>query len=635
MKSLLFPLALLLTGPSIAQFAPGNPENISQFEQHPATGPRSGGLPTRGYDMHYLRCIWNIDPAVRYISGTVTSYFSATADIDQVQFDLSDSLVVDAVTVHGIPATYTQIPGDQLIINLGGTLSTGALDSVSVTYHGVPPNTGFGSFVTGYQNSVPVMWTLSEPYGASDWWPAKEDNNDKVDSMDAYVTVPEGYRSAGNGALASETTAGGFTTCHWKHRYPIDHYLIATAVTNYMTDTRQMPLVGDTVTFLTYAYPADFGAAWANTNEVEQQILFYSQLLGNYPFADEKYGHAQFGWGGGMEHQTMTFVSGYFYDLAAHELAHQWFGDKVTCGSWAHIWLNEGFATYMTGLCHENLIPDSWQQWKQDKIDNITEYPDGSVFCTDTNNIGRLFSGRLTYNKGAMVLHTLRWVVGDSAFFQGLRNYLDDPELAYGTALTADLQAHLEATSGMDLTGFFADWFMGEGYPIYTATYFQDAQGNVTVSLSQTQSHPSVDFFELPVPIRFSGGGVDSTVVFNNTSNGQQFNFHLPFTVQSTAFDPELWLISANDIVTEVGDVDPGAAQLLPYPNPTGNKLAWRTVGTQAAYRTATLLNAVGQRCLEADAAAGTVDVQHLPPGGYVLELKGAEGVLRARFVKE
>jgi hypothetical protein len=144
-----------------------------------------------------------------------------------------------------------------------------------------------------------------------------------------------------------------------------------------------------------------------------------------------------------------------------------------------------------------------------------------------------------------------------------------------------------------------------------------------------------VDFFELPVPIRFSGGGVDSTVVFNNTSNGQQFNFHLPFTVQSTAFDPELWLISANDIVTEVGDVDPGAAQLLPYPNPTGNKLAWRTVGTQAAYRTATVLNAVGQRCLEDDAAAGTVDVQHLPPGGYVLELKGAEGVLRARFVKE
>ena len=635
MKPLLLLVALFLSGPSIAQYAIGDPENIARMEQHPIAGPRNGGPPTRGFDLHYLRCNWNIDPAVQFISGTVTSYFTTTADVSQLVFDLSDSLLVDAVTMGGNNATFTHGTDNLLTIEVGGTLAAGTNDSVSVTYHGVPIGSGFGSFVTDQQNGVPVMWTLSEPYGASDWWPAKEDLNDKIDSMDAYVTVPVGNRSAGNGVLVSETTSGNYTTCHWKHRYPIDQYLIATAVTNYMTDTRQMPLVGDTVTYLTYAYPNDFATAQYSANDVEQQILLYSQLVGNYPFADEKYGQAQFGWGGGMEHQTMTFLSGYSYELSAHELAHQWFGDKVTCGSWAHIWLNEGFATYFTGLCYEYLAPQYWAQWKQGKIDNITEYPDGSVFCTDTNNIGRLFSNRLTYNKGAMVLHSLRWVVGDSAFYQGLRNYLNDPELAYGTALTSDLQAHLEATSGMDLTGFFADWFTGQGYPIYTATWTQDSDDNVTVTLSQTQSYPSVDFFDMPVPIRFSGGGVDSTVVLNNTSNDQQFWFHLPFTVQSTTFDPERWLISANNIIAEVDNPDPGTAQLLPYPNPSGNMLAWRTAGTHAAYRTATVLNAMGQRCLESDAAASSVDVSQLPPGGYVLELKGTEGVLRARFVKE
>jgi aminopeptidase N len=634
MKQVLAAWAAILAAPAFTQYAPGHPENIAHFEQHPASGPRSG-TPARGFDMRYLRCEWQLDPAVRSINGTVTSWFMATEDLGSVRFDLSDSLQVDAVTVHGVPAMYSQEPGDQLVIDLGGVLASGDLDSVSVTYHGVPPNTGFGSFVTSMQNGVPVLWTLSEPYGASDWWPAKEDNNDKVDSMDAWVTVPEGYRSAGNGLLASEITSGGQTTCHWKHRYPIDHYLIATAVTNYMTDTREMPLVGDTVTFLTYAYPTDFNAAWANTNEVEDQILLYSQLVGNYPFADEKYGHAQFGWGGGMEHQTMSFVTGYFYDLAAHELAHQWFGDKVTCGSWTHIWLNEGFATYLNGLCHEHLLPDTWHQWKQDKITDITSQPDGSVYCPDTNDIGRLFSGRLTYNKGGMVLHMLRWLTGDSAFYQGLRNYLDDPALAYGTALTSDLQAHLEAVSGLTLDGFFQDWFYGEGYPDYTVAWTQDAGGTITLALSQTTSDPSVDFFELPVPVRFTGAGMDSTVVLNNTTNGQSFSFSLPFSATTAEFDPDLWLISANNVVTRVPELADGGGVLLPWPNPVADHLHWRLTTAGSSWPDAWIWDDLGRMLMHGNASDGPMDVSELPPGMYVLGIGGPQGTLRARFIKQ
>lgn len=636
MKFLFLPLTLLVAGSCAAQYARDLPENIARFEQHPARALRSGGSPTRGFDLHYLRCEWDIDPAVRYISGTVTSYFNTTATVNELRFDLSDSLIVDAVIFQGQAIPFSRIPGDQLVVDLNGTLAAGVSDSVRVTYHGIPPNTGFGSFVTGTQHDVPVMWTLSEPYGASDWWPAKEDNNDKVDSLDAYVTVPEGYRSAGNGILASETTSNGHTTCHWKHRYPIDHYLIATAVTNYATETRVMPLVDDSVTYLTYAYPTDMAAALVSAGDVQELILLYSQLFGNYPFAKEKYGQTQFGWTGGMEHQTMTFLGQYMFDLSAHELAHQWFGDKVTCGSWADIWLNEGFATYLTGLGFQYLRPEHWYQWKHDVIANITEHPDGSVFCTDTNDINRLFSGRLTYNKGAMVLHMLRWVIGDSAFFQGARAYLDDPELAFGTALTADLKAHFEATSGMDLTGFFADWYTGQGYPAYTTAWSQDQVGNVTVSLSQTPTDASVDFFELPVPIRFSGGGADSTVVLDHTTNGQQFTFHLPFAATDAVFDPDLWLISGNNIIAHVDEMAPSTGMLLPYPNPAQDRLHWRVAGNGAGYTDARIVDELGRPVRQVSAASGSIDLPGLAAGIYFLELRdGRGGLLRSRFVKE
>jgi aminopeptidase N len=590
--------------------------------------------PTRGFDMKYLRCSWDLDPAVRYISGSVTSWFTAITDLDQLIFDLSDSLAVDAVEMHGSNVAFTHDPGDLLVITLPTTVTAGQTDSLTVTYHGVPPNTGFGSFVASEHAGTPVLWTLSEPYGAKDWWPCKQDLNDKIDSLDTYVTTPDLYRAAGNGSLVDSAATNGHITWHWRHRYPIDPYLIATAVTNYQVDVQYAVIDGENVPMVTYAYPEDFYMGTLNAGDVLQQIVLYSQLFGAYPFANEKYGHAQFGWGGGMEHQTMTFVGAFQYELAAHELGHQWFGDKVTCGSWKDIWLNEGFATYLSGLCYEYLAPVYWLGWKQAKINSIVSQPGGSVLCTDTLDQSRLFDSRLTYNKGAMVIHMLRWVCGDSAFYHGLRNYLDDPALAYGTALTNDLQSHLEATSGLDLSGFFADWYTGEGYPIYTTVWNQDGDGQVDVTLSQTTSHPSVDFFEMPVPIRFSGGGMDSTVVLDNTTNGQQFSFHLPFAVDNVEFDPDRWLVSADDIVTRVSEIADGAHELVLYPNPAEDRISWRITRPKEHMRTVAVVDPLGRMVLHGDAALGTLDISGLPPGGYVLELTGTNGTVRSRFVK-
>ena len=150
----------------------------------------------------------------------------------------------------------------------------------------------------------------------------------------------------------------------------------------------------------------------------------YSNLLEKYPFANEKYGHAQFGWGGGMEHTTVSFMIYFERQLIAHEMAHQWFGDKITCGTWKDIWLNEGFATYLAALVIENYDGlAAFITEKANMINNITSSPNGAVYLTDSEalSVNRVFDSRLSYNKGAMVLNMLRFKLGDAAFFKELK----------------------------------------------------------------------------------------------------------------------------------------------------------------------------------------------------------------------
>lgn len=604
------------------------------------TGSRSDAPPERGFDLKYLRCEWALDPAVRYISGSVMHRFQSTAELSELLLDLSDSLVVDEVRYHDTPITFSQDPGDLLSIILPEALPVGALDSVRVTYHGVPVGTGFGSFETSVHgpDSIPVLWTLSEPYGASDWWPCKEDLNDKIDSIDVFVTTHEGDRAAGNGVLVSEVESGGFITYHWRHRHPIAHYLIATAVTNYDVLQDQSMIPGDTVPMITYCYPENSYIADLNAhNDVcLRQMPLYSQLFGNYPFADEKYGHAQFGWGGGMEHQTMTFVGGFSFELSAHELAHQWFGDKVTCGSWSDIWLNEGFATYLQMLCYNYLAPQYWHGQLRGRIDAVTSEPGGSVFCTDTNDVGRVFDGRLSYYKGALVLHMLRWVCGDTAWYHGIRDYLNDPLLAFRSARTSDLQAHLEAASGLDLDGFMADWFTGEGYPTFTMPWTQAQDGTVSLTLFQSPSHPSVDFFELPVPVRFKNNEMDTIIVLQNTTNGQGFSFTLPFMADSAFLDPDLWLITGQNLVTQVPELDALDGLMLIDPNPAQCEISIRTPDLHGPAQLH-ILDELGREVrVVRTGLNGTmvVSIEDLPAGWYCVRLETSTRELRARFVK-
>ncbi|WP_047549567.1 M1 family aminopeptidase [Psychroserpens sp. Hel_I_66] len=540
-------------------------------------------LNTGNYDLKYHRLELDIDPSVAFIAGDITSYFEAKSDMSTVTFDLTSNMVVSQVMQRGNVLDFTQNDADELVITLPVTQTTGVLDSLTVSYSGNPISSGFGSFEQTTHNGDPVMWTLSEPYGAKAWWPCKQDLIDKIDSIDVFMTTPqfnpssEEYISVSNGLEQSQVIEGTNKTTHFKHRYPIPAYLIAIAATNYEVYSHTVPNNGNPFEIVNYVYPESLANAQANTPITVDIMNIYTSLFEEYPYADEKYGHAQFGWGGGMEHTTVSFMGSFGRNLVAHELAHQWFGNKITCGSWKDIWLNEGFATYLSGITIENLDGnDAFRTWKQQRNNSITSQPGGTVYLTDndTTSVSRIFSGRLSYNKGAMVLHMLRKKLGDTQFFQALQTYLSTSEHAFDYARTEDFIAIVETSSGTDLTEFFSDWLYNEGYPSYTINWNQPATNDVSITIEQVQSHPSVSYFEAPVPVRLIGTlGETLDLVLDNTFNQQNFLETVNFEVQALLFDPESDLISKNnDVLLGVNDglID---RELVLYPNPTSEVL--------------------------------------------------------------
>jgi aminopeptidase N len=593
---------------------------------------------TNNYDLKYHRFFWTIDPTENYIEGSVTSYFVALGDMDEIYFDLRNGFTIDSVVFHGNIQTNT-LSDNLLHITLDNTISAAALDSISVYYQGTPSGGGFGSFVQDTHGSAddPIIWTLSEPYGAMDWWPCKQDLVDKIDSIDVFVYTNSAYRAASNGILVSETIDGDNTLFHWKHRYPIPAYLIAIAVTNYAyySDWVEMPN-GDQLEILNYVFPENLSSAQVQTPEIIEIMEFYNDQFEPYPYADEKYGHAQFGWGGGMEHTTMSFMVNFSYSLMAHELAHQWFGDKVTCGSWEDIWLNEGFATYLTALNYQaqgDIF--SWDTWKATTIDNVCSQPGGSVWVDDTTSVSRIFSGRLSYRKGGMLLHMLRWEMGDDAFYEGLQNFLADPELAYGYAKTADLQAHLEATSGLDLTEFFNDWFFNQGYPSHTI-YYSQVGNQVFVQVHQSQSHSSVDFFELTLPLLFTGNNQDSLLTFPLTENDQSFSFSLDFDIQNILYDPDKWILSANNqIALGIDEIDLEKGLAI-YPNPASDQLTLlfeEAVKEDQSYK---IYDVSGKVVKEGDLDMQqkiVLNIQDLDIGYYVLSIQNKSTSKNLKFI--
>ena len=583
-------------------------------------------------DVKYYRCEWEADPAIRFIKGKVTVYFTLTSPATSISLDLMSVLTTDSVKQKNVLLNY-QHANNVLQINFASTISAGSLDSISVFYKGIPATTGFGSFIQTTHAGVPIIWTLSEPYGSRDWWPCKNGLDDKADSIDVYVTHPAQYKAASNGLLQSEIASGFNTITHWKHRYPIANYLICFAVTNYSVFNNSVQLGNTNLPMQTFCYPENLALFQTNTPLVLNTLQFYNNTFGEYPFIKEKYGHVQFGWGGGMEHQTSTFIVTPNEGLMAHELAHQWFGDKITCASWQDIWLNEGFATHLSSMYMEQKYPATAITNRKAEIANITSAVGGSVWVDDTTNVNRIFNGRLSYTKGSHLLFMLRWILGDTIFLKGLKQYQKDAKVIYGYAKTDDLKRNLENVSGKDLTYFFKEWFYGQGYPSYNVQWSQVGSNHVKIKMEQTTSHSSVPFFELPVALKFKNATREKTIVVDNKTKGEIFYKNIGFVADTVFVDPDYWLITKNNTTQKVID-NAGPQNIIQvFPNPVQEKFFVYLKNYSFLFANIYLCNSTGQilyqKLLPVNGSEFIeIPFAHLPKGIYFIKAGSGKDVI-------
>jgi len=621
-------------------FSPAALDSIIQSEEQVASQKfsKTETPHTDEYNIVYMRAQWRVDPRVYYISGSITYFIKPVSEsLSEVHFDLSDSMQFNSFSFHGNISTNFSRDSNQVILHLPSAIPTGNVDSVTLNYEGKPVSTAFGSFVQSSHNGDSILWTLSEPYGASDWFPCKNSLTDKIDSIDIYVQIPNGDRCGTAGILVNQYSQNDSEKIvHWKSHFPIATYLIGISVTNYAEIDEVAPLSsGDTVKVIEYIYPED-SAGYVSA--IVPMIQLYSNLFGDYPFKKEKYGQAQWNWGGGEEHQTMSFVyhPGIF-ELIAHELGHQWFGDKITCASWQDIWLNEGFATYLSGLCYENLAPEYWMPYKITYLHNALRDSTGSVFCDDTADVSRIFSSALSYAKGAYLLHMLRWKLGDEIFFSAIDSYINDPNLVYGFAHTSDLKKHLEDASGQNLDEFFNDWFYGKGYPSYHVKWANNDDGTVSIVVNQTQNNPAVSFFEMPLPIELKNADNDTIIRVENDFNNQSFVVGpFNFSPDSLKFDPELWIASTHNTVEyDTALADP----FIIYPNPARDQI-------EISFHSNDLSNEInvfdesGRKMISINSSPASplhqvsLDISSWSAGCYLVELKSSLSRRIGKFVK-
>lgn len=589
---------------------------------------------TLNYDVTHAELRFSVNPAVFSITGTVKTTFTALANMNQIVFDLTDQLIVSSVKIGTTNLTFTQNGNNEVEIILPNTINAGNSATVEINYSGAPA-TGEDAFTIGTHSGTPVLYTLSEPFGARDWWPCKQDLNDKYSSVDVYLTAPSQYVSVANGIEQSSVDNGnGTKTTYFKHNYAIPAYLIAIAVTNYQI-YEQSAGIETPFPIVNYIYPESYNNAVNQLAQTLPIMDLFETLFEPYPYKNEKYGHAQWNWGGGMEHSTVSFMQNYSRSLIAHELGHQWFGNKITCGTWKDIWLNEGFAEYLSGLVVENLDGvNSFVSWKNSKITNITSQTGGAVYLTDDEalNVNRIFSGRLTYNKGSMVVHMLRYKMGDVMFFQAIKNYLADNNLAYGYAVTSNLKSHLENVYGSNLDEFFNDWVYSQGYPTYTIGAYNFGSGQAKIRVQQTQSNPSVSFFEMPLQIRFTGsGGQTHDVTVNNTENNQEFIVPVPFNITGVQFDPNKNIISKNNsaaLNNESFDIEKA---ITIYPNPANNEIHIQ-MPSDILIDKVEIINAIGQNV--GNYFQQDFSISNLSSGSYILKIKTQNGTFYKKIVK-
>jgi len=495
-----------------------------------------------------------ISPYPKNFNGSVTVRFRVDSTLSSINLDaVNTSIVVSSVSLAGVSFTHSS---NKLIIQLDRTYAVGETAEVKINY--THQNVSDQAFYA----SGGFVFTDAEPEGARKWFPCYDKPSDKA-TVDITAKVPGNARLGSNGRLNDSLVTGDTIYYHWISRDPVSTYLtVLTGKVNYQLNIVYWHKISNPADSVPIRFYYNSGENISNMKtKVPLMTTHFSQKFGEHPF--EKNGFAtlnsQFTWGG-MENQTLTSLCTNCWNenIISHEFGHQWFGDMITCGTWADIWLNEGFATYLEAIWFENT--GGYTSYKNDINADASSYLSGNPgwpmynpqWAIVTPSTNELFNTQITYYKGACVLHMLRYTLGDSMFFSAIKSYATDSAggFKYNSAVTDDFTAKISAAAGQDLSWFINQWVKEPNHPVYGNYYnFTSLGGGLWKArfiARQTQTNSAFHKMPLVLKLSFSSGS-DTTVRIMNEYNNQIFDF--TFNRQPTAlvFDPN------NDIVLKQG----------------------------------------------------------------------------------
>lgn len=655
MKNLLAALICLLFSFSLfSQHASFDFEVRCKHQHHQHSPHMSFGTYERpewydDYDVTFYFLDITVENNSTFVEGNASTLALVQKEgLDEFKFELIDDMTIDSVIVNGENLPFTRA-NDVVTVALASPMNPGEFINVTTYYYGLPPSTGFFSgmstaFVQAWGKHV--TWSLSEPFNARQWWPCKQDLQDKADSVYVFVTTSEQNKVGSNGLLTAVTPMpDNKARYEWKSNYPIAYYLISVAVSEYQDYTiyaRPDGLYGDSIKIQNYIYNTP-GCLEFYQSGIDQTIEFLEMLsdfFGMYPFKSEKYGHALSAIGGGMEHQTMSTMGSFSFGLVAHELGHMWFGNSVTCATWSDIWINEGFASYTEYLMAYYVQgPASGASWMNSAHNNVKSQPGGSVYVppdqATPDNVWRIFNGRLSYKKGAAIVHMLRFELqDDDLFFDLLQEFQEQYRDSMATGL--DFMHVANQLSGLDFNYFFDQWYFGEGYPIFDVIWNQSPE-MLYITSTQTTSTSVTPFFETYVEYKINyTDGTHEIVLLRQTENVNNYEIPITKTIASIQLDPNNWLIKTADIMVGI----PKHQSPLHFslaPNPASDRVNVY-FDTDNHGSKELLITDLGGRVLLNTVAHGayiTVDVSGFAPGVYLVTANNGENRITQRLVRK
>jgi aminopeptidase N len=599
------------------------------------------------YDLKFVHLNLNLERNNKNVSGNVKTVASvAAASLDTFQTLLHEVYTIDSIRFNGALLSCTRV--DSMVkIKPASPLANGGSFTVVIYYQGIAPNGG-GAIGSGYSTGTSgawgnnVSWSLSEAFVAYHWWPCKQILTDKIDSSWVYVTTDSANKVGSNGLLKNVVTIGNKKRYEWQSNKPIDYYLISVATAKYKEYKQYahpLYLPADSILIQNYIYdnainnPAWISSQKPDLDEMPEVMEFLCNMYGMYPFYKQKYGHCMAPFGGGMEHQTMTSLGFFEYYLDAHELGHHWWGDNITCKSWADIWINEGFASYTEHLVAQYLDNSSFASNLNSAHNSVMSQTDGSIYFTgsDTLNTPRIFSSRLTYDKGGAIIHTLRFLTNnDSAWFNTLRTFQNTYKNS--TASAADFINHYQTQTGINPTQFFSQWYYGEGYPTFNVKYYS-TNGICYIQSTQSTSKPSsVPLFNTPIEYKIQRSGAsDTTVRVMHSTTVENYSFAVTGTVTGVACDPNNWLINKvigptiDSTLAGLGEISQAKMTIGIGPNPTKGIVEIQNPSNMNIF--VRVSDMAGKMVLEAKGSSVlSVDLSAFPAAVYHVQVTDEKG---------